>query len=96
MSKNIILVTVDCLRNDFYSPSNPGLSFLNFLANNSTYYPNCYNLADNTLSSIPQLLTSTYLNLIPFKESRKEEVNAICQIKKTNVVGFVERKHIPS
>ena len=80
MRKNLVLVTVDCLRNDFYDTSTTNLNFLNLLSNKSIYYPNCYTLADNTLSSMPQLLTSTYLNLIPYEESKKGAINVMCQI----------------
>ena len=65
--KNVILVTVDSLRNDYYGKSEKNYRFLNYLRNKSTYYPNCYSLGDNTGTIFPQLLSSTYLNLIPYK-----------------------------
>ena len=81
MNENIILVTIDCLRNDFYNVDSGKYPFLNYLKKNTTYYSNCHALADNTLSSVPQLLSSTFLNFIPYKEAKAGEINEMCQIK---------------
>ena len=81
VNENIILVTIDCLRNDYYNTNNNNLPFLNYLESHATYYSNCHALADNTLSSVPQLLTSTFLNFIPYKEAQSGEINEMCQIK---------------
>ena len=81
MNENIILVTIDCLRNDYYNADKASFPFLNYLKENATYYSNCHSLADNTLSSVPQLLTSTFLNFIPYKEAKAGEINEMCQIK---------------
>ena len=70
---NIILVTVDCLRNDFYKKNESEHEFNNFISNISTYFPNCFSLAHDTGTSFAQFLSSTYIDLIARDQSISPE-----------------------
>jgi len=75
---NIILITIDCLRNDFYiKNSRINLPFLNILTNFSNYYPNCLSLSQNTEHAFPGLLTSTYANFFNYNPSIKKSISRI-------------------
>ena len=62
---NIILITVDSLRQDYYGLETLDCPFQKKLLKKSVYFPNCFSLAHNTDTSFAQLLSSTHLNLIP-------------------------------
>lgn len=70
---NIILVTIDCLRNDYYGLPNPNLKFQRSLIQKSNYFPNCFSLAHNTDTSFSQFLSSTFLDLIPRNSQIKQD-----------------------
>ena len=86
MKKNIVMITVDSLRNDFYNPKIYNYKFLSKIKNQSTYFSNCFSLGDDTGTTFPQFLSSTYLNLIPYeKHDKRFETNRMCRIEKPRI-----------
>ena len=68
---NIILITVDSLRQDHYGIKTLNCPFQKRLLKNSAYFPNCFSSAHNTDTSFAQFLSSTHLNLIPRNSAKK-------------------------